>query len=238
MAALVSRHRRSHGPASVVAGLLLLFLLCHARESKAQLHWDASAQVGAMKRFLVNRPANADDAGFGPTAQLTAHLALLPLVHVGAYLGADLSPLGGDAAARKLAFGGVRARGMLPWVRGTVRAWIFAGFGYSGVYAPSYETTFTITDAAGGSTRRPVYVQGAGGGFFEVPLGIGASYRFFKPWELCAELGARFGFGHTGTAYEHPGPGVRVADLPPQNAAPAGFDRFALGLTLGILLDL
>lgn len=81
-------------------------------------------------------------------------------------------------------------------------------------------------------------VEGAGGSFFEVPFGLGASYKLYKPWELCAELGARVGFGHTGSVYKDPGPQVTVPDFAGQNASPAGVDRFALGLTVGVLIDL
>ena len=228
------RLRLRRGCASaVVLALLLLF----SRNARAQLHWDASAQLGVMKRSLSNRPGG-DDAGFGPTGQLAGHVALLPLVHVGGYLGHDLSPLPGDAASRNITWGGARLKGVLPWVRGSARAWIFAGFGYAGVYAPSYKTTFVITDGAGVSERRPVRVEGAGGGFFDVPFGIGVSYKLFKPWELCAELGGRVGFGHSGSAYEPPGPRVSVQGFPGQNAVPAGLDRFALGLTVGVMIDL
>lgn len=210
-----------------------VFILA-ARDARAQLHWDASAQLGVMKRFLADRPPGTEDVGFGPTGQLTGHVALFPLVRVGGYVGHDLSPLPGDGAARHVTFGGLRAKGMLPWVRRSMRAWVFAGFGYTGVYSPSYDTTFTVDGTGGG---RPGRVQGAGGGFFDVPLGIGASYKLFEPWELVVELGARFGFGHTGAVYD-PGPHVRVADLPSHVRAPAGLDRFALGLTVGIMIDL
>ena len=244
MAELRSRRRRRLARAKVLApGLLSIFAFLSIffvaeRDAEAQLHWDASALLGVMKRFLANRPGGTDDVGFGPTGQLTGHVALLPLVHAGGYVGHDISPLPGDGAARNITFGGVRARGMIPWVRGSARAWIFAGFGYAGVFSQSYGTTFAFVDGAGNVERRPVRVQGAGVGFFEVPFGIGASYKLYKPWELCAELGARFGFGHSGSVYELPGPQVRAPGMPGQNALPAGLDRFALGLTLGVLIDL
>ncbi|MBX3219809.1 MAG: hypothetical protein KF795_04770 [Labilithrix sp.] len=234
MAELLSRRRRRGASALAVAALLAL----GPREASAQLHWDASAQVGVMKRVLTRRQPGAEDAGFGPTGQLTGHVALLPLIHAGGYFGHDISPMPGDAAARNITFGGARVKGILPWLRGSTRTWVFAGFGYAGVYAPSYATTFAIVDGDGTSARRPVRVAGAGGGFFEVPFGIGASYRLFKPWELSAELGARAGFGHSGTVYEAPGPGVTVPDGPSQRAAPAGLDRFAVGLTVGVMIDL
>jgi hypothetical protein len=224
---------------TLFGGGVLAVSLSFSTPASAQLHWDVSAQAGVMKRFLVARPPGSDtNVGFGPTAQLMGHVALLPLVHVGGYFGHDISPLPGDGAARNITFGGVRAKGMLPWIRGSMRAWIFAGFGYSGVYSQSYNTTFSIPNGAGVIERRPVRVEGAGGSFFEVPFGIGASYKLYKPWELCAELGARVGFGHTGSVYEEPGPQVSVESFAGQNAAPAGLDRFGIGLTLGVLADL
>jgi hypothetical protein len=227
------------GSTFAAAGTLALLLLASG-EAQAQLHWDVGAQAGVMKRFLANRSPGTDDAGFGPTGQLTAHVALLPLVHVGGYFGMDLSPLPGDAAAKTVTFGGLHLKGMLPWPHNrSVRTWIFAGFGYAAAYAPSYATTFTMTDASDVSERRRVKVEGGGGTFFDVPFGIGASYKFFEPWELFAELGARAGFGHSGTIYDQPGPGVTVdGGLPDQRASPLGLDRFALGLTVGVMLDL
>lgn len=238
---------RAHGRGQASAGrsagafvgfCLLLLIALTPGTASAQLHWDASAQVGAMKRFLASRPGGSDDAGFGPAAQLTGHLALLPLVHVGGYFGFDISPMPADVAARNMTYGGLRAKGMIPWVRGSGRAWIFAGFGYAAAYAPSYSSHFFVPDASGTVIRRSVKVEGGGGTFFDVPFGIGASYKLFPPWELCAELGARAAFGNSGTIYDQPGPGVSVDDGTVQRASPAGLDRFALGLTLGVLIDL
>lgn len=185
----------------------------------AQVHWDASAQLGVMKRVLTDRQNGDPVAGFGPAGQLTGHVALLPLVRVGAYIGHDISPFNdGALSARDITWGGLRAKIMSPWPRGDARLWLFVGFGYAGVYQRS--TGLTPTSAP---------MRGAGGSFFEVPFGLGASYKLRKPWELCAELGARAGFGHTGSVY---GRGVpKVEDWP-------GKDAFALGLTVGVLVDL
>lgn len=196
----------------------------------AQIHWDASAQLGVMKRNLVDRPTGSAgrDATFGPAGQLTGHVALLPLVRLGAYFGHDISPFQGEASARDLTWGGLRAKIMSPWPRGDARAWLFFGFGYAGVYQRSTATTTAAV---------PGIVHGAGGGFFEVPFGIGASYKLRKPWELCAELGGRAGFGHSGSVYEAPGPRTTTGSGE-SNVAPAGIDRFAFGLTVGVLVDL
>ena len=221
------------------APLWVVTSLCVAlvsRDAAAQLHWDASAQLGVMKRFLVSRAG--DDVGFGPTGQLTGHVALLPLVHVGGYVGHDISPLPGEGSARSITFGGVRAKGMLPFASGKMRAWVFAGFGYAGVYQRSFRSTFFISRPLGDPEQRSGRVEGAGGSFFDVPFGVGASYKLYKPWELCAELGARVCFGHVGSVYEYPGPQVTVPDYAGQNAAAAGLDRFAIGLTVGFMIDL
>lgn len=234
MSRRVSKARLS----SAAAGAFVLAMIAAAPDASAQIHWDASAQVGVMKRFLGTRPSGASDVGFGPAAQLTGHVALLPLIHVGGYFGHDISPLPGDGAARDITFGGARVKAILPWITGKWRAWAFVGFGYAGVYARSYNTSFFIPNGNGDLERRPVRVEGAGGSFFDLPFGLGASYKLFKPWELCAELGARAGFGHTGSVYEDPGPQVSVESFAGQNATPAGIDRWALGLTLGVLVDL
>jgi hypothetical protein len=207
-------------------------------DARAQVHWAASAQVGVMKRFFSH--AAGGEPGFGPTAELTGDVALLPIVHVGAYFGHDISPLSSsaDAAARDITFGGARVRGVLPWPGGHFRTWVFVGFGYAGVYSRSYSTTFAVPDGLGGTTPQRVHVEGAGGGFFEIPVGIGASYKLRKPWELCAELGMKVGFGHSGSVYESPGPEVALPGNTGQNVAPSGTDQLALGLTVGVLLDL
>lgn len=204
----------------------------------AQVHWDAAAEVGGTKRFLASRPPGSGDAGFGPQGQLAAHIALLPVVRAGLYVGHDISPLAGDAAARDITWFGGRLKGTPPFALGDMRFFVFAGFGYSIVYARSYSTALAIPNGLGGTTKTNVLVGGAGGGFFEVPFGIGATYKLRKPWALTAELGARVGFGHSGSAYEVPGPQVSIPGKPDDNVLPSGVDRFALGLTVGLLLDL
>lgn len=203
-----------------VAGLSLVVVLSLAQPAAAQLHLDASAQVGVMKRFLSDTPPGGPDAGFGPAAQLSAHVALFPLVRVGAYVGHDISPMGGSLSARDLTWGGIRAKIMSPWPRGATRAYLFGGFGYDGMYARSSRVN--------GQLR-----EGAGGGFFEVPFGVGVTYTFWKPFALVAELGGKVGFGEHGSAYDLPARGG-----PGSAPLPAGSDRFAVGLTVGILLDL
>ena len=206
--------------------------------ASAQLHGDVSAQAGVMHRFMTGRAGGAD-AGFGPVGQLTGHVALLPLVHVGGYFGHDISPLDvGDHTARDITFGGLRAKVLFPWIRGRAHAWGFVGIGYAGTYQRSYHVTVNVPDGLGGTAASASRVEGAGGSFVDLPFGLGASYKLYGPWELTGELAGRAGFAHTGSVYESPGPQLTLADGSGQNASPAGVDRFALGLTLGILLRL
>ena len=210
----------------------------------AQVHADVSAQVGVMKRFLTSRPASEPsekNAPFGPAAEVGAHIALLPLVRAGAYIGYDISPSAGSSAggARDFTWAGARVKIMSPWPSSPFRAWLFAGFGYAGVYARSHATTVSVATGIGNETApQPARVQGASGGFFEVPFGLGASYNLRKPWALCAELGTRVGFAYSGSAYKAPGPELVVSGASSAHAAPAGRDAFALGLTIGLLVDL
>jgi hypothetical protein len=220
----------------VLAALALAASAANEKPAGAQVHGDVSAQVGVMKRFFSDSAGG--QPGFGPAVQLTGGVALLPLLQVGGYFGHDISPLPSPAAARDITFGGLRLRGNVPWPGGQVRTWIFVGFGYAGVYSRSYATTLAVPDGLGGTTPQRVTVEGAGGSFFDLPFGIGASYKLRKPWELCAELAMRTGFGHTGSVYESPGPQVNLPGNTGQNVAPAGTDRFALGLTVGVLVDL
>lgn len=226
------------GLARLLAAGIFATAMTAAPTAKAQVHWDAAARVGVEKRFLTGRPAGGDDAGLGPTAELAAHLALLPLLRTGVYVGHAIAPLGGDAAARNVTFGGLRAKVMSPWPRGAFRGWLFAGFGFAGVYAPSYGTQVVLTTPGGSPASREALVTGAGGHYFEVPFGIGASYKLRKPFELCAELGAKVGFGHSGSIYEDPGRAFFAAGFPENRLLPAGVDRFVLGLTVGVLVDL
>lgn len=222
-----------------LATLVFVLVTFVAARASAQIHWDASAQVGIEKRVQDNAVPGTS-AGFGPVGQLSAHLALLPLVRAGAYFAQDISPMSGTIAARDFTSFGVRAKVLSPFKAGNLAPYLFAGFGYSIVYARSYHTTLNIQNGAPGQAGTPtdVLVNGAGGGFFEVPLGLGASYKLWGPIALAAELGVRIGFGHSGSNYTGDGPNITVPNRPDESAEPSGLDRYAFGLTVGLLLDL
>jgi hypothetical protein len=185
-------------------------------------------EAGVEKRFLEARPPSSEDAGVGPTFGLSAHVALLPLLRAGAYVSQDISPVNAEDT-REITSAGLSLRLFSPWPRGGVRTWLGAGFGYARAYAPSYVETLPS-----GATAT---VESAGGGFFEAPLGIGASLRFARSWELVAEAGARIGFGFTGSMYNQ-GPIVTPSGSSPQAQRAAGDDSLGVFLALGLAFEL
>ena len=216
-----------------LAGFVLT-LFTVSRNAWGQLHWDAGINAGAQRRILTS---GAGDGGIGPMVGLEAHIALIPLVRVGAYVTEEIAPTDDGAAARKITAGGIHAKGISPWPRGNFRGWIFAGLGYAGVYAPSYHRTLHISpDGTSSPLPRDTLVTGAGGSFFDVPVGIGASYKVRKPWEISLQVGARFGFGFTGSVYE--GRAALPAGSAQQILAPLGSDTVAVFMTLGVSLAL
>jgi hypothetical protein len=187
-----------------------------------------------MKRVLSG---GTGEAGFGPVVSGQAHVALLPFVRVGAYASHDISPVRGAAAARQITSVGAHVKIISPAPRGDVRLWLGTGFGYAGVYTPSYHQTLALSPT-GAPPFAPtdVGIHGAGGSYFEIPLAIGASYKLRKPWELTAELGTRFGFGFTGSVYE--GRFGFNRSYPQILIAPLGKDSVGLFLTVGVNLEL
>ena len=211
-------------------------LVLAATPARAQLHWDAAAEAGAIKRFLGKRPPGGNgDAGFGPVVELHGHVALLPLLRVGAYVGHDISPQPGDTRALEITSFGVRAKVSSPVPLDPWRVWAFFGFGYAGAYGPSFHTTIAPSQ----NTHVQALATGAGGGFFEVPFGIGASYKLRKPWHLTAELAGRASFAYSGSLFDVDNGRAGFAEgQPPLVLSNPGVPAFALSLMVGVLLDM
>ena len=226
-----------------VATLVALFALLGARRAEAQVHWDIGVHGGVAKRFLTDKTcvvgAPCRDAFFGPVVGLQAHLALIPFVRAGVYGSFEVSPLdGGPAAARNMFAFGAQAKVMSPWPRDDWRMWLTLGVGYVATYAPSYTITLRPNPDPGGKGSYPAIVDGGGGGFIEVPVGLGVSYRLRKPLMVYAELLGRFGGGFWGTVYGEHGGRAATSPLGPTTIAPAGSDFFSLGLVVGVGLDI
>ncbi len=216
---------------SIFAVISVIFAF--SRDAAAQVHWDVGAEAGIQKRVLSLTPGAAD-ARFGPTGEIHAHVALLPLVRVGAYLGHDISPQG-EGPARQITSFGARIKLNSPWPRDAWHAWFFVGFGYAAVYAPSYHGAGVVPGSAG--KPDDVLVEGAGGGFFEVPVGIGLGYKLRKPLELTAELSGKVGFGSRGSLYDVER-NARSQSQTPLVVDNPGNDVFGLGLLVGVSFDL
>ena len=216
------------GPASVGLATLLA-----AGAASAQLHWDAGVQAGVARRIYTG---GTGGGGFGPIAGIQGHVALFPLIRVGAYLSHDLSPADDGGTMRNVTSAGLRLKVSAPWPRGQWHAWAFLGAGYVGVYAPSYHraldtgvgTSPGLTDAR---------VAGAGGSHVEIPLGIGVGYRFWRPWEVTLEVGSRFGFGFVGSIYQDPGRAAFPTGAGERHIEPIGSDTVAPFAVLGVSLD-
>jgi hypothetical protein len=204
-----------------------------SRTSVAQLHADVDLEAGVDKRFLTARPRQGENAGFGPTFALSGHIAVLPLLRAGAYASYDLSPLVG-ADTREITSAGLSFRVLSPWPRGAVRTWFGASFGYARAYAPSYVEPLPSNSQSASS---PARVQSTGGGFFETPLGLGASFRFRRSWEILVETGGRIGFGFTGSTYNR-GPIAISTGSPPKILPPPGNDSLGVFGVMGIAFEL
>lgn len=216
--------------AAAGAGLLV------STEVSAQVHADASAQVGVSKHFLTSAYSQPT---FGPTATVAAHVALIPLLRLGAYAMADLVPVDSEPVRRYYG-AGLRAKLQAPWLFGRVHMWGFAGIGYVGVYGPSESRTLSVQrvgDLQGEPTGPTQFsVGGSGGHYLEVPFGVGLGVRLRKPWELVFELGGRVGFGFAGSLYD--GRDAVSPTASPEVVAPVGNDTISTFLTVGIGLDL
>lgn len=149
-------------------------ILLAAPDARAQVRYDVGVLGGFAQRFV------AGSAAEGGVLMVDAHVAVVPLLRVGAWGSAEVSKPLDDGALRGIFSGGLRAKIVPPWPRGVWRAWVATGFGYDGL----------VTSDAGG------------GGFFEVPAIIGASYRIRKPVVFLMELAARIGFGFWGSYYD------------------------------------
>ncbi|WP_394833676.1 hypothetical protein LVJ94_44935 [Pendulispora rubella] len=228
MATLASFSSQPHlaRAASIAAGMWLLF---SAREAHAQLHWDAGVHAGVARRIYTGGPG---DGRFGPIAGVQGHVALLPLVRVGAYLSHDLSPTDDGGDARNVTSAGARVKVTSPWPNGKWHAWAFLGVGYVGVYARSYHRSF----ATNGGTEDGL-VAGAGGGHVEIPFGLGIGYRVWRPWEITLEVGTRFGFAFTGSLYQDPGRTAFLTGAGNRHIEPIGSDTVTPFAVLGLSLD-
>lgn len=200
------RRFQAHFGALVAFTCAIFFAPKSSADGGLGVHWDAEAQAGATIRWFGHH-TSGQQPGLGPSGQVSGHVALLPLVHLGAYFGADLSPYEGGGL-RNFEYGGAHVRIMLPLLPKTMRLWLATGVGLG----RHYEKSFHAAKLNGKFYGSDAYAYG------EIPLGIGASYKFWPGWSVYSELGGRFHFGNSS------------GDETPT-------DRYASSLSIGIMLD-
>jgi hypothetical protein len=198
----------------------------------AQLHWDVDAEAGVRKRFTTGSDPGAPNPGFGPAFELQGHVAVFPMVRVGAYLAQDTSYASG-IGPRTFWEGGLHVKVTPPLLPSPWRTWVSAGVGYAYTYAASYTQTIHV---ANGSVDESV--DHVTGGMIDVPLAVALGYRLRAPasssgWTVFAELGGRIGAAFFGAMYGDGAPGS-APGVPPIVAPFMGKDSFALSLTLGL----
>jgi hypothetical protein len=240
---MLFRSARSPQRLAFFAGVLSAFAVAsYARPSLADgVHYDIGFGVGPAKRFLSNKGDTGDDAALGGRAQLHADVAVLPLLRLGLYAGFELSPPPTGNVREMFPFG-FQAKVTPPIESDRFKVYGFLGFGYDAVYTHSFSAIVPVQNAAAMQIPTPVRFDGVSGSFFEVPFGVGGSYRLRKPWELFLELRATAGIGFGATLYNFDETGGRPGhSLVGKGVAVAkdndGEDAFGLALVFGIQFD-
>ncbi len=203
--------------------------------ARGQVNGDVGLSAGAMKRFTTG--SEASDPGFGPLIQLQGHLAVLPMLRVGAYASADVSPMP-SYGGRQFYEGGLHLKLTPPIFSAPWKGYLFAGFGVAYAHQDGYLAPGA--QLPGGTSTPNVQYGSTDGALFEIPVGVGVAYRLRAPWEVFAELGGRFGVGFVGRMYDP----NNTATAFQASASPStisgnftGQDSFALTLTVGVSLS-
>lgn len=204
----------------------------------SSVHWDLSVQIGAQKRFLTDRQGAMNDAGVGPEIMTSLHLGGR-VVRVGPYVGFESSPIVGDAPGRYLLAGGLQLKLLSPTPLGPLHFYFMTGFG--AVYAMQREGNVPDpSDLFDPNNRQPRLLNSDDGNFLEVPFGVGAFWGNWDHWNFVAELVGRVGFRHEGVIYKTGSSFSGATELDPANEdryPPYGDDRWAVGLTIGVIYD-
>jgi hypothetical protein len=177
--------------------VLLVGIVLFSVPARAQVRFDVGALGTFQQRFLSGVPAGGSGLAEGGGLTLDGHVALFPLLRLGGWVTGEASKPLDQSPLREIFGGGLRVKVVPPWPRGTWRMWIATGFGYDGL----------VSDVGGG-------------GFFEIPAILGASYRIRRPWVFLMELGARAAFGFWGSYYDR-----------------AGTDVLSIALSIGFGID-
>jgi hypothetical protein len=225
-------------PSACFFGALLALYLA-PRAAAAQVNSDLGLSGGVMKRITTG--SEATDPGFGPTAQLQGHVAVLPMLRVGLYAAWDMSPMP-SYGVRNFYEGGIHVKLTPPLLSAPWKMYLFAGFGAGYVHQDGYSQTGAL---AKDGTFPAVQYSSTDGVILEIPAGLGLAYQLGPPsggrgrhWELFVEAGGRFGVGFIGRIYDQDN---NATAYEPKAQGPTtltgnftGQDSFALSLSAGV----
>jgi hypothetical protein len=226
----------------LAAAAAAVALAATERPAHADTNFDLAFQTGVAKRFFSNPDGAAGLSGsVGPVLMVQADVALVPLVRVGAYVSQEMQ-FDGEPSAPFITSAGARVKLTPPLAMDKLRFWVFAGFGFAGLAAPSYHQQLPYP-GQGPQTGQAVLadstIPAQTGSFFEVPFGLGLSYKLRAPWTLLGELSGHAAFDSGGPYFDPTG---RAAYETGGNHTPAGItigsESFALFVTAGVGLDL
>lgn len=166
------------------AGLGIVLVVAFPRAAAAQLHADVEAEAGVAHRFATNGTGDrvGETRRFGPIAQVSGDLAILPLVRAGVWFAWDANDQGGaNRDWVSTVAGGVRARGIVPVMLGPFRPSVTTGVGWAVGYG---------------------HRDGRTGGSLEIPVAFNFAYKLRKPYELLFGLGTRISVYTTGDRFD------------------------------------
>jgi hypothetical protein len=152
---------------------------------------------------------------------IDGHVALVPLVRVGAHAGIEETLPNGSEGRRYYAVG-MDAKVASPWTHAPWHVWAFGGLNAAYVVA----TRHTVTSGASETETGGAQSSWVDGALLELPVGVGAGLRPLAPWEFDAVLSVR-------TAIASFGPVSRTSPGPDTQPF-AGHEVLAVWLTVGV----
>lgn len=174
------------------------------KEARADVALDALAEAGIAQRFV--RESRIPSTNVGPVVWLHGAASLLPFVRVGVYGHFELDPRSSTYGSRQVFGGGaffrvdspLRTQRWVPWLR--------VGVGYAVTHDPEDQL---VAPVIGYDDRWR--------GHLELPISIGVSYKFWKPFFLTGAGGVTLAL-----------PGL---------ASDANPDRLSLHVALGLGIE-